>query len=409
VRRAIAHGVLSPLSAEDSVDVLAVGKAAGPMARACLDHAPVRVDRGLLIAPSFDPPTPPPLEPLEGAHPVPDGRSVLAGRAALDLAARIDDRGSLVVLLSGGASSLMAVPADGLPLEAKQEVTRGLLAADADIHAVNCVRKHLSAIKGGRLAAACAGRIITLAVSDVVGDDPSVIGSGPTVTDPTTYEDALGVLDACGGRGAFPVDAVAVLEQGAARARPETPKPGDPSMARSTVHVIGSRADALIAAADAARSLGYLVIVGERAIVGEARARGTDHAEWLLSVGREHHGAVCVLSAGETTVRVIGGGRGGRNQELTLAAAARFSRLQRPAVLASVGTDGVDGPTDAAGAIADSTTIARARACGLDPLQYLEANDAWSFFERLDDLVRTGPTHTNVGDVQVALLAPVDR
>ena len=180
-------------------------------------------------------------------------------------------------------------------------------------------------------------------------------------------------------------------------------------MARSTVHVIGSRADALIAAADAARSLGYLVIVGERAIVGEARARGTDHAEWLLSVGREHHGAVCVLSAGETTVRVIGGGRGGRNQELTLAAAARFSRLQRPAVLASVGTDGVDGPTDAAGAIADSTTIARARACGLDPLQYLEANDAWSFFERLDDLVRTGPTHTNVGDVQVALLAPVDR
>jgi glycerate 2-kinase len=409
VRRAIARGVLSPVSREDSIDVLAVGKAAGPMARACLDHSPVRVDRGLLIAPSLDRPVPPPFEPLEGAHPVPDGRSVLAGGAALDLAARIDAPGVLVVLLSGGASSLMAVPADGVPLEAKQEVTRRLLAADADIHGVNCVRKHLSAIKGGRLAAACAGRIITLAVSDVVGDDPSVIGSGPTVADPTTYEDALGVLAACGGRGAFPVGAVAVLEQGAARARPETPKPGDASMARSRVHVIGSRADALIAAADAARRLGYRVIVGQQAVVGEARTRGADHAEWLLSVGNEHQGAVCVLSAGETTVRVIGGGRGGRNQELTLAAAAGLTRLQRPAVLASVGTDGVDGPTDAAGAIADSTTIARARACGLDPLQYLEANDAWTFFDRLDDLVRTGPTHTNVGDVQVALLAPVDR
>jgi glycerate 2-kinase len=397
------------VSPDGSIHVLAVGKAAAPMARACLDDAPVRAVRGLLIAPSFEQPAPPPLEPLEGAHPVPDGRSVLAGQSALDLATRIDGRGNLIVLLSGGASSLMAVPTDGLSLEAKQEVTRRLLAVDADIHAVNCVRKHLSAIKGGRLAAACAGRAITLAVSDVVGDDPSVIGSGPTVADPTTYEEALSVLDACGGRGVFPVGAVAVLEQGAAGVRPETPKPGDSSMARSTVHVIGSRADALAAAADAARRLGYRVITVKRAIVGEARTRGADHAEWLLSIGGEHHGAVCVLSAGETTVRVIGAGRGGRNQELTLAAAAGLSRLQRPAVLASVGTDGVDGPTDAAGAVADSSTIARARACGLEPMQYLEANDAWSFFDRLDDLVRTGPTHTNVGDVQVALLAPVDR
>jgi glycerate 2-kinase len=397
------------VSPDGSIHVLAVGKAAAPMARACLDDAPVRAVRGLLIAPSFEQPAPPPLEPLEGAHPVPDGRSVLAGQSALDLATRIDGRGNLIVLLSGGASSLMSVPTDGLSLEAKQEVTRRLLAVDADIHAVNCVRKHLSAIKGGRLAAACAGRAITLAVSDVVGDDPSVIGSGPTVADPTTYEEALSVLDACGGRGVFPVGAVAVLEQGAAGVRPETPKPGDSSMARSTVHVIGSRADALAAAADAARRLGYRVITVKRAIVGEARTRGADHAEWLLSIGGEHHGAVCVLSAGETTVRVIGAGRGGRNQELTLAAAAGLSRLQRPAVLASVGTDGVDGPTDAAGAVADSSTIARARACGLEPMQYLEANDAWSFFDRLDDLVRTGPTHTNVGDVQVALLAPVDR
>jgi glycerate 2-kinase len=407
VRHAVARGILSDLPPGDSIDVLAVGKAAGPMARACLASAPAAPGRGLLIAPALDEPPPHPFKPLEGAHPVPDGRSVLAGQAALELARHVGRQGSLVALLSGGASSLMSVPAEGVSLEAKQAVTRRLLAADADIHAVNCVRKHLSAIKGGRLAAACAGRVITLAVSDVVGDDPSVIGSGPTVADPTTYDQALDVLDACGGRGAFPPAAVAVLEQGAAGVRPETPKPGDDSMARSTVHVIGSRADALAAGADAARRLGYRVVVAERPILGEARTSGADHAEWLVSISRAHQDAVCVLSAGETTVRVIGSGRGGRNQEFALAAAPVLGRLQRPAVLASVGTDGVDGPTDAAGAVADSTTLARARAGGLDPMQYLEANDAWSFFDCLDDLVRTGPTHTNVGDVQVALVAPV--
>jgi hydroxypyruvate reductase len=409
VRRALARDVLSRLSSGDPVDVLAVGKAAGPMARAFLERASVEAGEGLVIAPSLTEPAPHPLEGLGGAHPVPDGRSVLAGQAALTLARRVHRRGSLLVLLSGGASSLMAVPAEGLPLEAKQAVVARLLAVDADIQAVNCVRKHLSAIKGGRLAAACAGGVITLAVSDVVGDDPSVIGSGPTVADPTTYAQALGVLDACGGRNMFPAEAVAVLEQGAAGARPETPKPGDASLARSTVHVIGSSADALASAAAAARRLGYRVIVADRPVVGEARTCGTHHAAWLRSLGREHHSALCVLSAGETTVRVIGGGRGGRNQELTLAAAPGLGRLRRPAVLASVGTDGVDGPTDAAGAIADSATMARARACGLDAMQYLEANDAWSFFDRLDDLVRTGATSTNVGDVQIALLAPVER
>jgi glycerate 2-kinase len=168
--------------------------------------------------------------------------------------------------------------------------------------------------------------------------------------------------------------------------------------------VIGARGGAVAAAAEAARRLGYRVIRADRAIVGEARIRGVEHAAWLAALAREHRGALCLVSAGETTVRVIGGGTGGRNQEFALAALTGLSAIGRPAALASVGTDGVDGPTDAAGAIADSTSARRAQESGLDPMRYLEANDAWSFFDRLGDLVRTGATNTNVGDLQVALV-----
>jgi glycerate 2-kinase len=331
---------------------------------------------------------------------------VRAGRAALCAAQAVGFDESLVLLLSGGASALIAVPAPGVSLEAKREVTRRLLRADADIHAINCVRKHLSHVKGGRLAEACAGRTVTLAISDVVGDDPSVIGSGPTVADPTTYLEALEVIDACGGRSVFPRDAVAWLERGAAGDVAETPKPGSASLSRSAVHIIGSGADARAAATDAARHLGYRVIPAERPIVGEARARGVEHAAWLAVLGADHAEALCVVSGGETTVRVTGSGTGGRNQEFALAAVPGLAAIGRAAALASVGTDGVDGPTDAAGAVADSTSAARAQASGVDPMRYLEANDAWSFFDRLGDLVRTGATNTNVGDLQVALIAP---
>jgi hydroxypyruvate reductase len=387
-----------------AIDALAVGKAAAPMARAFLAHARAPLRRGVIIAPGSSEPPPPSFVWIPSAHPVPDDRSVGAGRAALHLARAVGAEERLVVLLSGGASALMAVPAPGVSLEVKRDVTQRLLRADADIRAINCVRKHLSDVKGGRLAAACAGRIDTLAISDVVDDDPSVIGSGPTVADATTYRDALGVMDACGGRRVFPQDAVTWLERGAAGGAPDTPKPGDASLARSIMHVIGGRGGAVEAAAEAARRLGYRVIRADRAIVGEARIRGVEHAAWLAALAREHRGALCLVSAGETTVRVIGGGTGGRNQEFALAALTGLSAIGRPAALASVGTDGVDGPTDAAGAIADSTSARRAQESGLDLMRYLEANDAWSFFDRLGDLVRTGATNTNVGDLQVALV-----
>ncbi len=407
MERALGRGMLADTAAP--IDLLAAGKAAVPMARAFVAALPASLRRGVLVNPAGGESLPQPFTHVAAAHPVPDECSVRAGRAALELARGVGPDACMVVLLSGGASALMTAPAPGVPLEAKREVTRLLLRADADIRAVNCVRKHLSDVKGGRLAAASAGRTVTLAISDVVGDDTSVIGSGPTVADPTTFGEALGILDACGGRRAFPAEAVRRLERGAAGEAPETPKPGDRRLRHSSVHVIGSRTDALDGATREAQRLGYQVIAAQAPVVGEARARGREHAAWLAALAREHAGPLCVVSAGETTVRVRGSGIGGRNQELALAAVPGLAAMDRPVVLASVGTDGIDGPTDAAGAIADTTSAARARATGFDPMQYLEANDAWSFFDPLGDLLRTGATNTNVGDVQVALLGVAEH
>lgn len=385
------------------VHVVAAGKASAGMASAFATACEFPIRAGIVIGPPHSAVAPPSFTMLESAHPVPDERSVRAANAALALVRSVPDDGTLVVLLSGGASALMALPAEGLTLEDKQHVTRLLLRAGADIHAINCVRKHLSAIKGGRLAAACAGRVVTLAISDVVGDPPGAIASGPTVADPTSFADALAVLDRAGSRAVYPEAAVRRLEAGAAAAHDETPKPGDRRLVRSTMHVVGSRVDAMRGAADAARVLGYDVHVVDEPVVDEARVCGPRIIERVpRDLVRPH----CVISSGETTVTVAGPGRGGRNQELALSAVDALARRPRPTVLASVGTDGVDGPTDAAGALVDSTTAERAAVRGLEPLEYLGANDAWTFFDALGDLVRTGPTGTNVGDLQVILTTP---
>lgn len=404
--RLLVTSALARAPADDRrlVSVLAAGKAAPAMAAAFL-HASARpVTRGLVIGTGTDPNLDGPLRWMSSSHPVPDARSVEAGRAALDLAAAVGRNERLVVLLSGGASALMAVPAGGLPLEVKQAVTRRLLGAGASIGALNAVRKHLSAIKGGALAARVAGDVLTLALSDVVGDDPSVIGSGPTVGDPSTFGEALAVVDRCGGRAAYPRDAVARLEAGARGDIPETPKPCDAVFRRGTYRVIGSARDAVRGASHRARTLGFDTLIVPNPVAGEARVAARAWAAQVSAIARGRAGRVCVVSAGETTVDVKGTGRGGRNQEFALALVPALAGLGRAVVVASLGTDGVDGPTDAAGAIADTDTAARAAARGLDPLRYLEANDAWSFFEALDDLVRTGPTGTNVGDLQIALV-----
>jgi glycerate 2-kinase len=390
--------------------VIAAGKGAPPMASAAARILGSQIRCGLVISPSAVTIVPG-FESIAGGHPTPTAGSELAGRHALALAHAVGADGVLLVLLSGGASAMMAVPAAGVSLDDKQETTGRLLRAGADIHALNTVRKHISAIKGGWLAAATRAVSRTLAISDVVGDDLSVIASGPTVPDRSTFGDALDVLRRFGGPADYPSAVAARLTAGTRRELPETPKPGDERLSRASASVIGSRRDAMDGAVAAAERRGYTVLRIEDAVVGEARTAGVSHLRTVRARASGLARPACIVSSGETTVRVTGHGKGGRNQEFALAAAEALAAgalmpKGAPAALGSAGTDGVDGPTDAAGAIADTTTIDRARAAGLrEPAHYLQENDAFAFFAALGDLILTGPTGTNVGDLQVILLA----
>jgi glycerate-2-kinase len=386
--------------------VIAAGKAAMPMARAARELFGDRIRAGLIVgAAAADPEQHRGFQVIVGGHPTPSAASEQGGRRALELAASLRSDETLVVLLSGGASALMAVPADGVLLEDKQAATRQLLRAGADIHALNTVRKHLSAIKGGWLAARAAGPCLAFVISDVVGDDLSVIGSGPTVPDPSTFRDALDILQRFGGEDAYPRAVVNRLTNGVRGQIPETPKPNDPKLARAQTTVIGGRRNAMEGAIREAESRGYQVIRLDDAVLGEACIAGPSHLRAVVAMAASAGRPACVVSSGETTVRVAGDGKGGRNQEFGLACADALAAIGETAVMASVGTDGIAGPTDAAGALVDSSTLERARAARLQPHAFLERNDSYRFFEALGDLIRTGPTGTNVGDLQVILLA----
>jgi hydroxypyruvate reductase len=391
-----------------AVRLIAAGKAAVPMAAAANRVLGDRVRQGLIVGvlPAGTTTTDGlPFPMIIGGHPTPTQDSERGGRAALAVASSLQQDEGLVVLLSGGASALMAVPADGLTLEDKQATTRQLLRGGADIHALNTVRKHLSAIKGGWLAAHARTTCTTFAISDVVGDDLSVIGSGPTVADASTFRDALEILRRFGGDSAYPAPVIARVTAGAEGRVPETPKPGDPRLERAQTFVIGGRREAMDGAAREATALGYQVVRIDDAIVGEARTAGPAHLRACLAAAAGVGRPACFVSSGETTVRVTGNGKGGRNQEFALACAETLASAGETALVASVGTDGIDGPTDAAGAIADTTTTTRARAAKLQPAAFLDRNDAYRFFESLDDLIVTGPTGTNVGDLQIVLFA----
>ncbi len=401
------------LNAAANIDAIAVGKASGPMLSAFVEAIgpPLRTMTG--IGPERPDTLPAGVEWHDSGHPIPDARSVKAARRALAIAGAASERDLLVVLLSGGASALMALPAEGVTLEDKQDTVRQLLKSGATIDELNAVRKHLSAIKGGRLAAATAAPVMTLVISDVVGDDVSVIGSGPTVPDPSTFAEALEVLDTRGGRGAFPPAVVASLQRGYLGEMAETPKADDPRLKQSTARIIGGRMTAVEGAVEAARARGFHVHVIDHPIVGEARDAARTFADDIRQTLTHLPPPACIIGAGETTVHVKGTGIGGRNQEFALAMLPLLPGLTRPAphdgetgvAFGSIGTDGIDGPTDAAGAIVDSTSAQRAAAGELDPTLFLNNNDSFNFFSALDDLVRTGPTGTNVGDVQVALIA----
>jgi hydroxypyruvate reductase len=383
--------------------LVCAGKAATSMAAGASAVLASRVVGGVVVSPRpfVDLPN---FECLAGGHPLPTHDSERAGRRALAIARLVQPGEHLLCLLSGGASALMEAPAAGVSLDDEIHATARLQQAGADIRALNCVRKHLSDIKGGGLAVSSASGCHTLAISDVVGDDLAVIGSGPGVPDESRFHDAAETLRKFGGLNAFPQAVVSRLHAGAQGQLPETLKPTDPCAVHATGEVIGGRLQAMRGASSAAERLGYRVIEIAEAIVGEARDAAAAYARRVVTATEGLRGPVCVVSSGETTVHVTGSGRGGRNQEFALASIAAVAALGDRVALASVGTDGVDGPTDAAGAVVDSRTAARAQDLELDVDAFLRRNDSGAFFEALGDRVVTGPTGTNVGDVQVLLI-----
>ncbi len=384
--------------------VLAIGKAAAPMAAAFADEAGERVRRGLIVTRDGAAASPVPQHVLrEAGHPLPDARSAAAGAEALALAAAAESSETLVVLLSGGASALTSCPAPGVGLDALRETTELLLRAGAEIAELNCVRKHLTRIAGGRLAAATRARAtLVLAISDVRGDDWATLGSGPCAADPTRYADALAVLSRRSLLARVPEAVRRHLEEGAAGRQPESVKPGDPALARVRNALVASNRDALVAAREAGRAQGLATRIVTEGLSGEACVAGRRVAALAQAV--RPGPPQLLLFGGETTVTVRGGGRGGRAQELALAAAIALAGDERVALLAA-GTDGSDGPTPAAGAYADGGTLARGAAAGLDAGAALAENDAYGFFAREGGAFVTGPTGTNVMDLVLVRVA----
>ncbi len=382
--------------------VVGAGKAAATMAKSVEDHWQGELSGLVVTRYGHRAPTKR-IEVVEAAHPVPD----LAGREAaeriLKMVQGLGPDDLVLCLISGGGSALLTMPAPGLTLQDKQAINRALLKSGANIGEMNCVRKHLSAIKGGRLAAAChPAKVVTLTISDVPGDDPAVIASGPTVADRTTFADALAILEK------YRITEPTTVVQHLRAAREETPKPDDPRLAGIQTHVVAAPQQSLEAAANVARQAGITPLILGDSLEGESREVAVVHAGIARQVLR--HGqpapAPCVLlSGGETTVTVRGKGRGGRNVEFLLALAVALDGEAGVYALAG-DTDGVDGTEDNAGALVTPDTLQRAAASGLDAKAHLADNDGYSFFAGLGDLVITGPTLTNVNDFRAILVSP---
>jgi glycerate 2-kinase len=345
---------------------------------------------------------------LVAGHPLPDARGLAAAAEIETLARGLGRDDILLILLSGGASALLPAPVEGVTLAEKARVTRLLLRSGAEIGELNTVRKHLSRLKGGGLARlASPARVVALLLSDVVGDDLSTIASGPTVPDPTTHADARGVLVRRRLWRLVPASVRRHLDEGSRGLLAETPKPGDPLFTRVRTRIVGGNRMSVLAAARRARRLGLATHVLTCRLQGEAREVGRVLASLMrgsVIAGRPLGRGVCLLAGGETTVSVRGTGRGGRNQELVLGAVSTLATVPRSSVVAALGTDGVDGMSDAAGAVADDQTTLRARVLGLPPPEaFLADNDSSAFFAALGDLIVTGPTGTNAGDIVVLL------
>lgn len=393
------------LSDCEHIFVVGGGKAAAPMASAIADILGERVTEGVVVtkyehARGWSSPR---IQVIEAGHPAPDENSVRGARAVADLARRATERDLVICLISGGGSALLTLPVEGMTLADLQALTERLLRSGVTINEINAVRKHCSAIKGGRLAHLVApARLITLILSDVIGDPLDVIASGPTAPDATTVADARDVLERCESQNEEPRFSLGTL----ASVLRETPKKGDPVFQHVQNVIVGSNRLAALAAVERARALGFDALLLGVYVEGEAREVAKVAA--ALAKGIRAHGdplspPACLVWGGETTVTVRGEGKGGRNQELALAAALVLDGWSDVLVMA-LATDGTDGPTDAAGAIITGETLDRARAQGLDARSALEANDSYCFFDALGDLIRTGPTGTNVNDLLFVLV-----
>jgi glycerate 2-kinase len=393
----------------DRIVVVGAGKASAAMARAVEHLLGKRISEGMISIKYGHGLQLEQIGMTEAGHPVPDINGTAVARRILTMVQAAGRADLVIVLLSGGGSALLPLPAEGLTLADKQAVSKKLLACGATIHEINTVRKHLSAIKGGRLAqAARPAAVACLILSDVVGDDLDVIASGPTVPDASSFQDCLQILDYYGLQDQLPSSVCDYLAAGAAGRIPETPKQNTHVWAHVNNVIVANNQSALAAARLKAEALGYRTLVLSARMQGETREVAQVHAaiaQEILASGAPLAPPACLLSGGETTVTLRGDGWGGRNQEFALAAALAIDDHPHIVVL-SAGTDGSDGPTDAAGALVDHTTCRRARQAGLDTRHYLSNNDAYRFFESLGGLLKTGPTNTNVMDLYIVLVAP---
>jgi glycerate 2-kinase len=399
--------IVFDLNAINKIFLVGTGKASNSMAQAIEEILEDRITKGIITTKYGHLLPLKKTEIIEAGHPIPDQMGYEGAKEIRSLLKESGPKDLVIFILSGGGSALLPFPADGIELKEKQEVTQLLLDCGADIKEINTIRKHISQIKGGGFARwAYPSTVITFILSDVVGDQLDVIGSGPTVADPSTFEEALEIFEKYGLLNEIAPSIQKHLQLGKEGKVEETPKPGDVVFKKIYNSLIGSNILALRSAEKEATSLGFNTLILSSSIVGETREAARFHtaiAKEIISSGNPILKPACILSGGETTVTIKGNGLGGRNQEFALAGALEISGIEK-IVLLSGGTDGTDGPTDATGAVADHTTVHRASSMGLDPKAHLENNDAYPFFQKLGDLWVTGPTHTNVMDVRILLV-----
>jgi hydroxypyruvate reductase len=393
----------------ENVYVVGAGKASAAMAQAVEEILGERIETGIVNV-KYDHILPLDIITLnEAGHPVPDEAGLKGTQQIVELLEKTNEKDLVLCLISGGGSALLPYPAEGITLEEKKRLTQILLEIGASIHEINVLRKHVSSVKGGRLARlAYPATLVTLILSDVIGDDLDSIASGPTVADRSTYANCLRILKKYSVLDEIPKAIRDHFEMGARGLIEETPKVGDPAFANTQNVIVGSNPLAVQAAKRKADELGYNSLILSSSIDGETKDVAIDHADIakeILQTGKPVPKPACVISGGETTVTIRGQGKGGGNQEFVLASAIAIDGLENVVVL-SGGTDGTDGPTDAAGAFADGTTVSRAKSRGIDAEEYLRNNDSYSFFNPLGDLLKTGPTFTNVMDLRLVL---VDR